>query len=266
MKSLEFPPDRDLADFIQLIWVLESEQDGDVFPRELIMPDGIVEIVFHHGAPFYTWQDGNRFLQPQSFAISMMRKHIAIESSGRIGLLAVRCFPWGGYHFFTEPVASFLDQTIPCDRLWKDNDRLVTELSAAAGADAKVACVQRFLRGQLALCRRDEPAVIEAIKLIRQSKGQLSIDEVCARTGFSQKQLSRKMTESVGVTPKVFSRVTRFLDVCSRLDELDEATLSRLPHDCGFHDQAHFIKEFKAFSGFTPKEFFKRKDVVFTDL
>jgi AraC-like DNA-binding protein len=74
------------------------------------------------------------------------------------------------------------------------------------------------------------------------------------------------MAASVGVPPKIFSRVTRFLDVCSRLDELDTATLSRLPHDCGFHDQAHFIKEFKAFSGFTPSAFFRRKDVVFTDL
>jgi AraC-like DNA-binding protein len=266
MRSLEFQPDHDLADFIQLIWVLESEQPDDVFPRELIMPDGIVEIVFHYGDPLYTWQDGIRFLQPRSFAISMMRKHIAIESSGRTGLVSVRCFPWGGYQFFTEPIANLLDQTIPCERLWKNSDRLMAELTAAGGADERVACVQRFLRGQLELSKRDEPAVDQAVKLIRQSKGRLSIEEVCARTGFSQKQLGRKMTASVGVTPKIFSRVTRFLDVCNRLDELDEATLSRLPHDCGFHDQAHFIKEFKAFSGFTPTEFFRRKDVVFTDL
>lgn len=266
MKYLQFQPDRDLADFIQLIWVMESEQPDDAYPRELIMPDGIVEIVFHHGDPFYTWQDGTRFLQPRSFAISMMRKHVAIESSGRIGFVSVRCFPWGGYHFFTEPIANFLDRTIPCERLWCDTDRLMAELCAAAGAEERVARVQRFLRAHLALCKRDEPAVDDAVKLIRQSKGRLGIQEVCARTGFSRKQLGRKMMASVGVTPKIFSRVTRFLDVCSRLDALDKATLSRLPHDCGFHDQAHFIREFKAFSGFTPTEFFRRKDVVFSDL
>jgi AraC-like DNA-binding protein len=265
MRSLEYKPDPDLAGYIQLLWVLESERDDDVFPRETIMPDGIVEFVFHYGDPMYTWQDGRRFLQPRSFVISMMQKHIAIESSGRTGLVSVRCFPWGGYHFLSEPIANFLDQTIPCERLWKNNDRLMAELSAAGSADERVACVHRFLRGQLALCKRDEPAVDEAIRLIRQSKGRLSVEEVSARTGFSQKQLARKMTASVGVTPKIFSRVTRFLDVCSRLDELDEDTLSRLPHDCGFPDQAHFIKEFKAFSGFTPTEFFKR-NVAYTDL
>jgi AraC-like DNA-binding protein len=266
MKSIELQPDHDLADFIQLIWVLESEHPDDVFPREVIMPDGIVEIVFHYGDPFYTWQDGIRALQPNSFAISMMRKHIAVESSGRTGLLAVRFFPWGGYHFFDEPIANFLDQTIPLERLWENTDGLTAELAAADGADQKAACVQRFLRAQLELHQRDEPAVDAAVKLIRQSKGQLGIEEVCERTGFSQKQLGRKLTGSVGVPPKIFSRVTRFLDVCSRLEELDEDTLSRLAHDCGFHDQAHFIKEFKTFSGFTPSEFLARKDVVFTDL
>lgn len=266
MKNTEFPPDRDLADFIQLIWVLEAESPDDAFPRELIMPDGIVEIVFHLGDPFYTWQGSNRFLQPQSFAISMMRQHIAIESSGRTSLVAVRFFPWGAYHFFTEPVANFVDQTIPCERLWNHNDQLIAALSGAGTAEERVAFVQRFLRTQLAACRRNDFAVDDAVKLIRQSKGQLSLEEVCARTGFSQKQLSRKMTASVGVAPKIFTRVTRFLDVCSRLDKWDDAKLSRLSYDCGFHDQAHFIKEFKAFSGFTPKEFFKRKDVVFTDL
>ena len=30
---------------------MESERSDDVFPRELIMPDGIVEIVFHYGNP-----------------------------------------------------------------------------------------------------------------------------------------------------------------------------------------------------------------------
>jgi AraC-like DNA-binding protein len=266
MKYLEFQPCSALADFIQLIWVMESEQPNEVWPRETIMPDGIVEIVFHYKDPWYTWQDGARFLQPPGFAVSMMRKHLAIESAGETGFVSVRFFPWGAYHFFEKPIASFLDQTVRLDELWTNHDRVMAELRAAESADAKVARVQRFLSEQLALHKRDEPAVDEAVKLIRESKGQLSIDEVCARTGFSPKQLGRKMTASVGVTPKIFSRVTRFLHICSRLDENTHVNLARLPHDCGFHDQAHFIKEFKAFSGFTPTEFFQRKNVVFSDL
>ena len=266
MKSAEFQPIPALADLIQVIWVMESEHADDIYPHELIMPDGIVELVFHYGDPFYTWQDGSRFSQPRSFAISMMRKCIAIESSGRIGILAVRFYPWGAYHVFDTPIATFLDQTIGTDRLWSNHDQVMADVLSADGSEQRVARVQQFLLEQLDVYRRDEPAVDEAVKLIRRSKGRLSIEEVCARTGFSAKQLGRKLVGSVGVTPKIFSRVTRFLDICSRLGDHRHLTLAQLAHDCGFHDQAHFIKEFKAFAGFTPREFFTRNNVVFADL
>jgi AraC-like DNA-binding protein len=266
MKYMEFRPIPALADLIQVIWVMESEQSSDAYPRELIMPDGIVELVFHYGDPLYTWQDGIRFRQPRSFAVSMMRKCIAIESSGPPGILAVRFYPWGAYHFFTRPIASFLDQTIGTDQLWADHGDVTSDVLSMEGAERKVARVQQFLAAQLDRYKRDEPAVDAAVKLIRHSRGRLGIDDVCTRTGFSSKQLGRKLTGSVGVTPKIFSRVTRFLDICSRLDDQEHVTLSRLAHDCGFHDQAHFIKEFKAFSGFTPREFFTRRNVVFSDI
>jgi AraC-like DNA-binding protein len=52
-----------------------------------------------------------------------------------------------------------------------------------------------------------------------------------------------------------------------------DADLTRLAYECGYFDQAHFIKDFKAFVGKTPTEYtvqmrkmqetLKSKDVVF---
>ena len=120
MTYREFRPLPEMAEYIQLIWAMESETEEDVFPREQIMPDGIVEIVFHWGDPWHTFQDNRRFVQPRSFAISMMRKLVEIESAGRTGVVSVRFYPWGAYHFFAEPIQNFLDQTIPCETLWPE--------------------------------------------------------------------------------------------------------------------------------------------------
>lgn len=267
MKYLEFKPPAELSDYIQLIWVIESENAEDHFPREQIMPDGIVEIIFHCGDPYYTYKDETKFIQPASFAVSMMRKCIAIESAGTTGFISVRFFPWGAYHFFREPIQNFLDQTISTEILWPEHlQGIMNALGEAGTPEEKVQLVQHFLTERLAEHKRDEPEVDEAVKLVRQTKGRLSIDELCQRTGFSKKQLERKFLASVGTTPKVFSRITRFLDICHHLKENTHKTLTDLAHECGFHDQAHFIKEFKAFSGFTPKEFFAKNNVVFTDL
>ena len=35
-----------------------------------------------------------------------------------------------------------------------------------------------------------------------------------------------------------------------------------ISQDCGFYDQAHFINDFKFFSGFTPEEYVRRKNDV----
>lgn len=268
MKYLEFQPAAGLSDYIQLVWAMESETDTDVFPREQIMPDGIVEIIFHYGDPYYTYQGKTKQKQLQSFAISMMRKCIAIESAGKTGFVSVRFFPWGAYHFFREPIRNFLDQHIPAKTLWNEHhDELMAALHAEGTAEQKVQLVQEFLLARLSENKReDHLAVDTAVKLIRQTKGQLSIDDVCRQTGFSKKQLERKMLASVGTTPKVFSRITRFLDICHHLKENKHKTLTQLAYECGFHDQAHFIKEFKAFSGFTPKLFFEKNNVVFTAL
>ena len=57
------------------------------------------------------------------------------------------------------------------------------------------------------------------------------------------------------MTPKHLARLARFLRVCQRLRHTPDDRLTAVAHDAGFYDQAHFIHEFRAFSGMTPREF-----------
>jgi AraC-like DNA-binding protein len=267
MKYHEFQLNNSLADYIQTIWGMESESGEDSYPRSLIMPDGIVEIIFHYEEPFYTWQDNKRFIQPENFAISMMRKFIEIGSSGTTGFISVRFFPWGAYHFFNEAIQDFLDQAIEASRLWGNESKIIMKkIKEPKTIEQRFKLVEEFLLDKLAQFQKEESKTDNAIKLIRQTKGTLSIESICAETGFSKKQLERKFLSTVGTTPKVFSRITRFLNICQNLKEQSNQTLSQLTHDCGFYDQAHFIKEFKAFSGFTPKEFYEKENVFFSEI
>jgi len=76
----------------------------------------------------------------------------------------------------------------------------------------------------------------------------------------------RGFLTAVGTTPKVFSRISRFLDVCHYLKDYQHRTLTKLCQECGYYDQSHFIREFRVFSGFTPTEFFAGENVVFADM
>ncbi|MXX03033.1 MAG: helix-turn-helix transcriptional regulator [Gemmatimonadetes bacterium] len=276
----EFETHAVLAPYVQLVWMMESEHEDDHAPRSLIVPDGIVEIVFHYGDPWITTvAGGRRLVQPRSFAVSQMRKYIEIESNGRTGFVSVRFYPWGAYHFFDNPVHSFLDDMVSTAALWPVHYEEMTEklhvaaggagvASSTGGADGAglASVVQGFLLDRLEEHYKDDVALDEAVKLIRSTGGQLSVEEVGERVGLSRKQLERKFVATVGTTPKTFARISRFLNICHHLDRYRDSTLTRLAHECGYFDQAHFIREFNAFTGFTPKAFFAKNNVKFAEL
>ena len=55
----EFETHPDLSYYVQLVWMMESEHQKDQSPQSLVMPDGIVEIVFHYGDPWITTVGGD---------------------------------------------------------------------------------------------------------------------------------------------------------------------------------------------------------------
>lgn len=273
----EFETHADLAPYVQLVWMMESEHEDDHAPRSLIVPDGIVEIVFHYGDPWITTVAGGQcMVQPRSFAVSQMRRYIEIESNGRTGFVSVRFYPWGAYHFFNLPVHSFLDDTVSTETLWPMHyEELIEKLRATKGGAGSeggtggaglAAVVQEFLLDRLEEHYKDDEALDEAVKLIRSTGGQLSVEEVGERVGLSRKQLERKFAATVGTMPKTFARISRFLNIFHHLDRYRDSTLTRLAHECGYFDQAHFIREFSAFTGFTPKAFFAKNNVKFAEL
>jgi len=65
--------------------------------------------------------------------------------------------------------------------------------------------------------------------------------------------------QQVGVTPKAYVKIMRFQKAIGEIEASGEVDWTGISQDCGFYDQAHFIHNFKFFSGFTPEEYVRRK-------
>lgn len=70
----------------------------------------------------------------------------------------------------------------------------------------------------------------------------------------SQSTLERRFRSIIGTTPKKFASIVRFKQALSHYKP--QASLTDLGYEAGFYDQAHFIREFKSFTGETPEQFF----------
>ena len=75
----------------------------------------------------------------------------------------------------------------------------------------------------------------------------------------SQKHLIHLFKKYIGLTPKWYQRILRFNDLLKQIQNKENIAWADIAYRCGYTDQSHFIKEFKHFSGFNPREFIKKE-------
>lgn len=97
----------------------------------------------------------------------------------------------------------------------------------------------------------------ESINIIIEKFGVLNIETDLA-TGISPRQLRRLFQFYMGGTAKTFSNVVRFQNILRAKPSEQSLRKNKLFFDVGYHDQSHFIKEFKTFYGITPSKAFGR--------
>jgi hypothetical protein len=71
----------------------------------------------------------------------------------------------------------------------------------------------------------------------------------------SARRFIEVFTDEVGLTPKLFCRVQRFQETVRRIGMGRRVDWAGMALDCGYFDQAHFIHDFRAFSGLSPSAY-----------
>jgi AraC-like DNA-binding protein len=244
-----------LRPYVKCIWSLESDGPIHGAGRERILPDSCVELVFHFQDPYLShFPDGASALQPRSFVVGQMKRFLEIEPAGRAGLLAVRFHARGAYLFFRRPLREVAAGVVDLEDLWRDRAREWTErIALASGMAARVRFVEHAL---LALLEngRTEPSVDRALELIVACHGRVRVSALAAEIGVSCRHLTRQFDRAVGLSPKEFGRISRFLHAVQLLSAGRHRSLTDVALDCGFFDQAHFNHEFRELAGMSPGE------------
>ncbi len=254
-----------LAPFVKCVWSQESDRAIFNAGRERILPDSCVELVIHFRDPFQThFADGTSALQPQGFVVGQMKRFLEIEPAGRMGFIAVRFRARGAYLFFQRPLNEVAAGIVDLEDIWKERARELTErIALSGGMTERVQIIQEALLGLLAKNGHYDRTVDQCLQLIDADRGQMNVAQLAAHLGVSNRQLSRRFQHAVGLSPKQYARVSRFLHVISLLSESSPHTLTETAVACGYFDQAHFNHEFREMAGMAPGEFCNFPNVVF---
>ncbi len=247
MIYLERSPSRILQPFVQLLWCLELDKAAGFGDVERIAPGGILELVFHYREPMQMRYAGEPFVpQPRSSIVSQTRRFVEIRPGGGTGLVSVRFRPWGAHHFVRPRVSELADRVADARDIWGVSAIAEMEERLAEAPDPKrrFSLVEKFLIDQLRRYSKED--VEGVVREVWRRGGQVRIANLCRELGVAERTLERIFGSALGMSPKAYSRVARFLRACAMLRRGDFNSLADVGLRCGYYDQSHFSGEFRA--------------------
>ncbi|EQA43198.1 DNA-binding helix-turn-helix protein [Leptospira broomii serovar Hurstbridge str. 5399] len=254
MKIEKYIPSDLLKPFVQTYLVIESDNGM----QNRILPSSSVVLSFRIKGRVSSLEEFGENSIPL-LGISGIRRfpRLIRYSPGAAALLVI--FKEGGATaFFKEPMHEIFGMNLSLDNLTDRIKILETEekLFEANNHRQRISLIERFLLSELKGIRPDM-LVLETIRKIRAAKGDLRIGELLKGLPISRDSYEKKFRRIIGTTPKQFSEIVRMRNLIDQYSP--NISLTETAYQAGYYDQAHFIKEFKSFTGLTPKEFFKSK-------
>lgn len=130
---------------------------------------------------------------------------------------------------------------------------LVQRLGEANDWETRMALVEDFALRRIAAHPPPPPLIAEIWRRLTRSGGPARVDTLAADAGISRKHLTRQVQLWTGMAPSVLTRLVRF-DRATRLVHAAQGRVDwgRVAQDCGYFDQSHFNRDFRAFTGVTP--------------
>src|SRR5262245_6757323 len=253
-KYQEFIPHPVLQDFVKRFWFLEKDYTAEDNVEEVI-PDACVELILNFGVAYVQIEGSTPRELPKVCLIGLQSKPLIFQANGVVKIVAVRFFAWGAFPFLENVAQRGNDLRVELGDALRN---AVSKIEAKVHKDEyrkAVEEIEDFLIGRRLNLLYEPQQVQTAAKLLYRTKGQFRVAELADYCNLSVRQLQRQFDDATGVSPKTLARTIRFEAIRNRLIFEPDANLTDLAYEFGYTDQAHFIKDFKAFTNKTPGEF-----------
>jgi AraC-like DNA-binding protein len=238
-----------LGKFVELLWLYEGNVQSHA--RERLLPMATTELVID-------LRDASRGSRAATIA-GPHSEHWVLDTAEETAVVGVHFRAGGAFPFFGVPAGELHNLRVCLDTLWGSRaGSLVEQVLAASSPDAKFDILERALLATASTLARHR-AVSFALQALSSAPHTSSVGEVTGAVGMSQRRFLERFRNEVGMAPKLFARVQRFQSVVQSVHSLREVDWADVAASCGYFDQAHFIHDFRAFSGFTPTAYLALK-------
>lgn len=268
MNYQTYQPSSDLESLISCYWTLEILAESDA-QKQRIIPDGTIEMAFILGDDIKRYTSGDEFvIQPRAMVLGQTIEPFYIEPTGYVNTFAIRFYPYGFANFVSMPIKDLANKETPIASLFgeKTANKLEQKIIEAKTNGERIEIIENFLLEKL----NEKPTVDKIVKTtidaLLATNGSASISTILKEDLSKRRQLERNFIKQIGVSPKQLGKVIRLQTAIKMLLNKKEENLTDIAYESEYFDQAHFIKDFKEFTGINPKEFLGNENMALSTL
>lgn len=256
LLSRTYRPSADLAPYIRRFYVFEAPlPDGVVIEDFLLSETAFVRCLLRGDWAAETspgeWNTAGKVV-----FFGANSKPLRVRVRGGFAVVGFAVRPSGWHALFPDPHHDFSDRMLPLQQLWGElADTMLAGVEQASDDDGRLAAMERALRERIELLHKPEADLQMArFEIIARTDSTMRIEDAATQVGISVRQLERRCLATFGLTPKAILRRSRFLDTATALRGF--STPSELELDAlRYFDQSHMNREFRRYTGMTPRTF-----------
>ncbi|WP_421871134.1 AraC family transcriptional regulator [Marinoscillum sp.] len=267
MNYQTYQPHPDLEAIVKFYWTLEVPFDKNN-EKQKIIPDGCVEMTFNFadGIKRYV-SDAEYVVHPCAMVMGQRTKSYFIEPLGDVDSFAICFYPYGFANFVNTPLADLVDLEIPIENLFEadPSNELIHQMVHAADTQERIKIIEAFLLSILHERTTIDSIVKSTVDSLIATKGSAAISTILKEDLSKRRKLERQFKNQIGISPKQLGRVIR-LQTALNMMLKDAEKLTNVAYESDYFDQAHFIRDFKEFTGVTPGEFLGNEQMALSSL
>lgn len=259
-----FLPRLELQPYIDTFWLFESDFGVPLEDNRVIAPNGKAKFIYSYCNGLSTIDMGVKtdYKDQDIFFIGIWDRPVVLSSYARVtGTIGIELSPSGVHRFTNFPASEIVNRIFSFADIYGTIGRqIIEQLTNTEDPMAKIEVLQDFLIKIVRMTNRNNSIIDYSVSTIKSSSGLIEIKELERKTGYSKRYLDMLFKDHLGISPKTLASILRFQTFYHAWANSGNSQFYKDNVLDLYFDQAHFIKEFKRYTGYSPKQYANQRN------